>query len=299
MQTALLTGATGFIGGHLVQHLASLGWKIHALARKEPSDYEIAKLASWHIYEDDYASVLRAMELSQPDVVFHLASLFLSEHRPDQIDELIDANLRLGMHTLEAMRQRSVSRLINAGSSWQHFNSSDYDPVNLYAATKQAFEAIIDYYSNAHKLASASLKLHDTYGDKDNRNKLLPYLLNAFKNKKKLQLSDGYQRIHITHVKEICRALVLSTTVLEVGAHKRLALDHVGEEYSIREIVSLCEEILEETLSIEWGVIPTRKRNLERPARIKSEQLKLDNQTSLRNYILKSSNHHKSENLNE
>lgn len=266
-QTALVTGATGFIGGHLVRHLASLGWKVHALARQVSTDADIALAASWHIYDGDYESVSRAVAASNPDVVFHLASLFLSKHKPDHIDALVDANLRFGMHLLEAMHHHNVMRLINTGTSWQHYNNADYDPVNLYAATKHAFESIIDYYCNAHKLAAITLKLFDTYGSNDGRMKIISLLINSINENLDLDLTDGTQHLNIVYVQDVCEALEAAATQTQNSNSQHLRFGvHGNETLSILKIASIVQEGMKQTGRFRWGKRPIEERWPTRPA---------------------------------
>ena len=70
---------------------------------------------------------------------------------------------------------------LTAGTAWQHYNNQSYDPVCLYAATKQAYECLIDYYVKVHGLHAVTVKLHDTYGEGDERGKLF-YLLQSSRN---------------------------------------------------------------------------------------------------------------------
>jgi nucleoside-diphosphate-sugar epimerase len=267
-QTALITGATGFIGGHLVRHLVRVGWKVHALARQVSTDTDIARAATWHIYKDDYKSVSEAVNTSEPDVVFHLASLFISEHRPEDIDQLVNSNLRFGMHLLEAMHQHNVRQLINTGTNWQHYNNAVYDPVNLYAATKQAFEAMVDYYCLAHDLAAITLKLYDTYGPKDNRNKLLKILIQATISGEVVELTGGEQSIIAIHVCDVNRAFLtaakmLTNTCSMHGEHKNYSLSN-ARSYTVKEIVKIIKNIKNSELKVNWGSRPYRTREVMR-----------------------------------
>ena len=67
-------------------------------------------------------------------------------------------------------------RMVNTGTSWQHYENSDHRPSNLYAATKQAFEEILNFYATAYPLRVCSLHLSDTYGPNDIRPKLFGFL---------------------------------------------------------------------------------------------------------------------------
>ena len=75
--------------------------------------------------------------------IIHLASLYLASHRPDQVADLVNANILLGTSLLEAAKLAGVRWFLNTGTIWQNYQSpecsDEYHPVNLYAATKQAF----------------------------------------------------------------------------------------------------------------------------------------------------------------
>jgi nucleoside-diphosphate-sugar epimerase len=270
-QTALVTGATGFIGGHLVRHLRKLGWEVHALARCASSNPDIANSATWHKYLGDYESVSLAVAISQPDVVFHLASHFLTEHRPEEVERLVDSNLRFGMYLLEAMRQHNARRLINTGSCWQHYDGAEYDPVNLYAATKQAFEAIVDYYISAYNLKACDLKLHDTFGPGDNRKKILDRLTEIARTGATLEMSTGYQRLILLHVDDVTEAYVLLANMLLLdnsieSKRKSYALT-TAEDFSIRDLVREVENHTKQKLNVKWGTKRSSVRLMLSPPR--------------------------------
>jgi len=254
LRRALVTGATGFIGGHLVRYLASHGWDVHALARQELSDPETKECCTWHRYDGSYESVAEAISSSGVNSVFHLASLFLSAHTPTDISRLVDANLRFGMQLLEAMQQYQVNRLVNTGTTWQHFNDADYDPVNLYAATKQAFEAIIDYYCNAHRLSAISLKLGDTYAKNDIRRKLIPLLREAIDHQQVMDLTEGDQRLSILSVFDVCEGFLTASNLLAGPnqGHRRFSLMNPNT-YSIKEIAEQMEQFLGRRGQLHWG----------------------------------------------
>ncbi len=76
-QSALVTGASGFIGGHLARRLTAGGWRvacmIRATSRVEVLRDAGAQLITGDIH--DHASIVRAIAVSEARVVFHLAGL--------------------------------------------------------------------------------------------------------------------------------------------------------------------------------------------------------------------------------
>ena len=127
----LVTGATGYLGSRLVRRLVALGHEVHVVARPT-SDLALlggdTNSVKVHRVTDSFSSVLSAVESSRPDVVFHLASLFLAQHRSEDIAPLVSGNVLFGAHVVEAMSCAGVSRLVLAGTASIHSDHAEYDP---------------------------------------------------------------------------------------------------------------------------------------------------------------------------
>jgi len=264
-QCALVTGGTGFIGSHLVDHLQTAGWTVHMLARTNAEHiFPSSAGVQLHPYRGGTAEVTDAMERSRPDVVFHLASLFLAQHTPRQIVPLIESNITLGTQLLEAMSAVGVTSLVNAGTSWQHFHCEGYRPVNLYAATKQAFEDILAYYADAGDIRAVTLSLFDSYGPGDTRKKLLRTLRDSLKTDKELHMSPGDQVIDLVHVDDICEAFLHAARLLRDPKHPPLASYAIsgGQRMTLRQIVATLEQAAGRTVRVNWGARAYRPREV-------------------------------------
>ena len=93
------------------------------------------------------------------------------------------------------MTVNGVSKIINTGTFWQHYENREYSPTCLYAATKQAFESILHYYVEAKFLMIITLILFDSYGPSDPRPKLFSLLQEARQSEKVIAMSPGEQKI--------------------------------------------------------------------------------------------------------
>jgi nucleoside-diphosphate-sugar epimerase len=265
----LVTGATGFIGFHLARRLARSGCEVHLLVRPGSEDRiaSIGEPVTTHYYDGSINSVMKAVDSSTPDVTFHLASLFLAQHKPDDVDALIRSNLLFGTQLLEAMAFSGRTLLVNTGTAWQHFNNSNYSPVALYAATKQAFEAIIRYYVEAREFRAVTLKLFDTYGPEDPRPKLLTALRKAALNKKPLSMSPGWQRIDLVHIDDVINAFIITGNRLlnGIGESEESFAITSGVPLSLRELVVIFQQCVDPGLVVEWGALPYRPREVMTP----------------------------------
>jgi len=281
---ALVTGASGFIGSHLLRHLAGAGWETAVLLRPAAAEAFAATQARSAVYPitGRTADVVRAVAEFEPQTVFHLASLFLGSHTSAQVEPLISANILFGAQLLEAMHLAGVRRLVNAGTLWQNYHSPTYRPANLYAATKQAFEDIVAYYAGAARIRAVTLRLCDSYGPGDRRRKLIPLLLASLRSGESLPMSPGEQVVDLAHVDDICRAFVhaagslgdsagsLGESAGSLGDDDRDPAATVyaisgGQRRTLREVAATLEEAAGARLPVQFGALPYREREVMSP----------------------------------
>ena len=170
----LLTGSTGFIGRWVVSCLRDAGHEVCAIVRSSTDTSVMEKGRIPFIVDDGMQDMSTALHVHGPfDGVIHLASLFLSSHQSGDIQPLLTSNVVFPVRLLDAAVKVGIRWFLNTGTTWQHYENKAYSPVNLYAASKQAFESMARYYVEAHGLQFATLALCDTYGPGDTRSKLL------------------------------------------------------------------------------------------------------------------------------
>jgi nucleoside-diphosphate-sugar epimerase len=270
----LITGASGFIGSRLAHHMASQ-WQVTALVRPSSNLDQLELVAPNVDGDDDFTIDIETVEHTgdfdslaghlqrlKPDVVIHLASLYLAQHKPAEIPTLIQSNITFGTQLLEAMAATGITRLVNAGTGWQHLENAPYRPVNLYAATKQAFEDIMAYYCDAHCLRAITLKIFDSYGPRDPRPKLINALMRAAREQKPLELSPGDQQMEMVHVRDIARAFEIAATrtaTLPAGTHERFAL-RAAERLTLKQLVVTLSEAISTPIPVNFGAKPYRPR---------------------------------------
>lgn len=244
----MLTGASGFIGSHLLPALEKQ-FTVTTLKRSDAKDT---------------ASVLAKFESEKPDLVIHLASYFKPEHRAEDISPMLQSNLEFGTQVLEGMKASGCKRIINTGTFWQHYQGATYDPVCLYAATKQAFEEIARFYVNACGFQVLTLKLSDTYGPGDPRRKLLSLLKEQAKSAQGLGMSPGDQEIDLLHVDDVISGFVRACAVIaswKDGQMENFGLSS-GSPLPLKQLVKLVEKISGKDLKIQWGGRPYRAREV-------------------------------------
>lgn len=265
----LVTGASGFVGQSLAKLLLNSNYEIHTILRKESDTSKIDAKAKLFIYEDNIDSLLEYFQNEKFDGVVHLASLFLASHAKDDIANLIDSNIKFGTQLLEVCKQSNVRWFINTGTFWQNFESSDYNPVNLYAATKEAFENIAKYYTETSDLIFTTIKLNDTFGPNDTRNKVFNLWGKIAKSGETLEMSAGEQLIDISYIEDVVSTYKLLIEHLSsqnaADFKNRTFAVKSNERMSLKELSKLFEEAVGVKLDIKWGLRPYREREVMAP----------------------------------
>lgn len=266
----LLTGGTGFIGSHLARRLEADGHDVHLLLRAESDTAVLGEAVHrivLHRLAANGSGIGAAIRLVCPEIVVHLASLFLSDHRPEDVPPLVRSNVLFGAEVVEAATRAGVTRLVVAGTSWQHYQDAGYNPVNLYAATKQGFEDLLVFWSKTTPLRTIILKLFDTYGPGDTRRKLVPLLRRLASEGGDAPFSPGEQILDMVHVDDVVEAFIVAmnrTQELTSGACEVFAVSS-GACVSLRQLVREFEEALGRPLPIAWGARSYRAREVMNP----------------------------------
>jgi GDP-4-dehydro-6-deoxy-D-mannose reductase len=159
---ALVTGAGGFIGSHLVELLARTGHAVTALVRRPgaplPGAGPSVDLWTGDVLDADFVG--RAVATARPDVVFHLAAQSLPVRSWTHVGDTMATNVMGSLNVLEAVREHArAAVVVVAGSSAEYPPSSDPIPEDCslmpstpYGVSKVAQDHLARLYGQAHGL---------------------------------------------------------------------------------------------------------------------------------------------------
>jgi CDP-paratose synthetase len=236
-----VTGATGFIGGHLSRYLRRTGWEIIALHRESSSSSDaVQKLKDDGIETATYSAhsdVKQLVTELQPQAVFHLAAHYTRHHEPSDVDLLIDANIALGTHILEAMVGLDCV-MVNAVSYLQ-FRNNEVVPFSLYSATKQAFMDISTFYRRERGLDVRHVVLYDNFGPNDTRDKLITTMVNSLRDNELMNLGPAKQQLNLLYIDDLVSGLESATGVGNPDVMTIRSTNTV----SVASVVSMLEDV--------------------------------------------------------
>jgi len=259
MRNVLLTGASGFVGSHLLEALLLEGYEVVIVKRSTSDtwriDHLLKKVTS---YDLDSVSVRKIFDEQSLDIVIHLATLYRKIDDGDDMPEMLQANVNFPIELVENSVRTNVKGFINTGTFFE-CDCSDLPlkegavekPFNFYAKTKVLFEKALELYSS--ELPSITLRIFSPYGEKDNH-KIIPTLIKKAINKESVALSDGLQKLDFIYVKDVVSAYIRALEALKFNEFRHEVFNiGSGHAVSVREIVSLLEQQLGHEIKKEWG----------------------------------------------
>ncbi|MBV6399899.1 MAG: 2-alkyl-3-oxoalkanoate reductase [Anaerolineales bacterium] len=244
---ALVTGATGFLGGALTRRLHGMGWDVTALGRNPKKLNELEDMGV-HPFRADISKKdqLRGAFKGQ-EIVFHCAA-FPSPW--GNYERFYQANVIGTRNVTRACLENKVKRLVYVSTPSIYFNYNSRtnvkendplpEPVSNYAHTKLLAEEEIDK-SFADGLAVVSIRPRALIGEGDTV--IFPRLIPRLKSGRLPILGDGENIVDLTYIENVVDALLLCSESPASTLGKKYNITN-GEPVKIwRLIERICDEL--------------------------------------------------------
>ena len=265
---ALVTGASGFIGAHLVARLLSEGSHVIVLARSSS-----ALPAEWRdrvrvVACDDFSeSSLRGLLDTPIEAVFHLAAYGV---RPDcrGLGEMQRINVELPA-ALVRLCSEWRARMVMAGTFSEYrspaaqellLEDSPLEQGKLYGSSKAAGGLMASAIAHSSGIGFRLLRLFKVYGAGEAPHRLLPALVRGLANRERVAISSGTQVLDFVYIDDVVEAM------LRADAHCReeggIATWNVatGRAHSVREFAESVAQAMDADVSLlGFGAIAMRK----------------------------------------
>ncbi len=252
----LVTGGAGFVGTNLIKRLLRDGHNVvsidnYSTGKRENEQegctylecglehmferYEIAK------FPDEFDKVLFGMypELSEPDIIFHLAAIARIQPSFEHPVYTHHSNVTSTLNLLDWARGKKIP-VVFAGSS-----SSNGDKfANPYTLSKSQGEQLVELYNKVYDLPTVICRFYNVYGPhqltEGDYCTLIGIFEKLYKEGRPLTITgDGEQRRDFTHVDDIVDGLIrcgesireVSGEVFELGRGKNYSVNEIAQAF--------------------------------------------------------------------
>jgi nucleoside-diphosphate-sugar epimerase len=244
-QRILVTGATGFTGGHLCERLTREGHHVRALVRDEN---RCSELRCWGV--ETVTGDLRDPESLKGatkgiDVVYHIAALF----RPENVSrkEMWENNVQGTKNMLDAALKASVQRFVHCSTIGVHGDiknppaneEAPYAPGDYYQESKTAGEKITLQYMRDGRLPIVVFRPGGIYGPRDLR---FLKLIRPIKTGRFIMLGSGEVVYQMIYIDDLIDGIFLCGTKEE--AIGKVYILTGGEPTTLNQLVQVIAEVL-------------------------------------------------------
>ena len=272
MHKILLTGAAGFIGSHVVEHLLSKGYQVFGIDNfddfysrtiKEQNISACLGNSSFTFIEGNVGDVASLFPDTNFDLVIHLAAKAGVRPSIAQPEQYIDANLSQTMALLQWMKANGMRKLVFASSSSVYGNnvkvpfaeSDSVDhPISPYAFTKKAGELLTHTFHHLANMDVINLRFFTVYGERQRPDLAIHKFAKAMLNGQAITLfGNGSTSRDYTYVGDIVQGIISSIEF--VLSHEQVyETINLGSKNPIQliDLVHTLEEIIGTPANIHW-----------------------------------------------
>ena len=170
--TVLLTGATGFLGSHLLRKLHRSGYRTIALKRSNSNTYRIDDLLPDIATIDINAMSLRSVfECKAIDVVIHTATCY--GRKGESASEIVEANINFPLALMELCIEFGIETFVNTGTVLPR-------ELNYYALSKHHFQDYALRIAETSDVRLINVLPEHMYGPDDDPSRFFPFLIHTF-----------------------------------------------------------------------------------------------------------------------
>lgn len=282
----LVTGADGFIGSHLVEHLVRQGVDVRAFVYYNSFN-------SWGWLDDADVNVKQSLDVFSGDirdphgvrsamkgcdVVLHLAALIAIPYSYHSPDTYIDTNIKGTLNVVQAARELGVERVVHTSTS-EVYGTARFVPIteehplqgqSPYSASKIGADQIAQSFHLSFGTPISVIRPFNTYGPRQSARAVIPTIITQIAaGARELKLGAIYPTRDFNYVRDTVRGFVaVAESEAAVGQ-----VINVGSNYEIS--VGDTAKLIAEIMGRDVEFISDEQRI--RPAGSEVERLWADN----------------------
>lgn len=261
---ALVTGAGGFIGSHLVEALLDDGWEVKALhhynSRANWGWLESLKNEDRPGLEVVLGSITDAkfarQAMTKCDTVFHLAALIGIPYSYLATESYLQTNVYGTLNLLQAAVESKVRRFIHTSTS-EVYGTADSTPMaeshalkaqSPYAASKIAADKLVESFYFSFDLPTVIIRPFNTYGPRQSNRAVIPTIISQVIAEADVYLGALDPIRDLTYVKDTVAAFLAASEADSIcGETMNLG---TGKGISIGELAKMIPDLMDTSVKV-------------------------------------------------
>jgi NAD dependent epimerase/dehydratase len=242
----LVTGADGFIGSHLVEHLLRAGAHVSALAQYNSFNFwgwleDLPMLKRIQVVTGDIRDSHFCLSLTKEvDVLFHLAALIPIPYSYRAPESYVETNIKGTLNLCQAARQSAVEKFVHLSTS-EVYGTAQYVPIDEkhplqaqspYSASKIGADAIATSFYSSFQLPVIIARPFNTYGPRQSARAVIPVIISQIAaGAKKVKLGELTATRDFTFIDDMCRGLLTVGSldgaggeVFNIGSNREISM---------------------------------------------------------------------------
>lgn len=212
----LVTGASGFLGAHLVRALLAAGCRVDAVSRRQ----QLSGVPNLRWWQADLAVAGESERLlagARPEIVFHLASLVTGRRELDVVLPAFQANLESTVRLLAAASTAPAGtcrRIVLAGTMEEPERNSIEAPGSPYAVAKAAATLYARFFQSLYGTPVVTARIFMIYGPGQvDHTKVVPYSILSALRGEAPRLTSGTRPVDWIYVDDVVAGLLAAAAV--------------------------------------------------------------------------------------
>ena len=274
-KSVLVTGATGFIGQHIVQFLVRAGAEVHVLSHRKNSHPAIKfpDLVQSHRGDLlDRVSLEKIFRKCRPKKVIHAAAVVNLERSFEVAKNCIHLNVEGTLNLLEILNGEAGA----AGGALENFvylsTSEVYGhqresfreelrelPPSPYSITKLAGENFCRLYHEIYGVPTTVLRLSTCYGPGQAARRLIPSIIQAAIKNSSIQLHCGPQKRDFIYVEDVVKGMIKAAQNPKAVGQ----LINLGQEQTVtvKTVVETIKKLTRSRFAVEYKEVKNQRPN--------------------------------------
>jgi NAD dependent epimerase/dehydratase len=223
-KSVLVTGAGGFIGSHLTEHLLDLGANVKAFVRyNSRNDWGLLelvpkeKLQRIEVIMGDFRdpdAVSHAA--SDIDMIFHLGALIAIPYSYVHPRETIETNIMGTYNIMAVAKHNGIEKVIHTSTS-EVYGTAQYLPIDEkhplqgqspYSASKIGADKIAESFFLSYNLPVATIRPFNTYGPRQSGRAIIPTIISQALTKKEISLGSVHPTRDLTFISDTVEGFI-------------------------------------------------------------------------------------------